>query len=97
MKIDGFKDHTGTTHKGESLNAALHAVAEELRAMYYAIKEEDLYADHVTEAYKAQALKDGLDHVAHVESGIIETFTDCQRLNTKLTGKCIAFFYSKDS
>ena len=87
-----FKTHNGETISGDRLKQALADVANDWRALAYAIREKDLYASHVTTEQKEQALKKDLQLADEVERGEINSFTMWQRVNEKLTGECVALF-----
>lgn len=85
-----FRTHTGEMIEGDRLHAALRQVASDWRELGRAIREEDAYADHVTEAEKEAALREMLDRADDIEAGNVRTFTAWQRVNTVLTGECVA-------
>lgn len=89
--MNAFKTHTGVNVPGPQFMAACKAVADDWRNLAHAIRKEDRYASHVTEARKEQALQDMLENAARIEAGEIESFTIWQRINTKLTGECVGF------
>ena len=84
------------THKGElvsdtMLTEARRAVAEDWRTMAYDILKEDAYASHITEVEKLQFYQDELRYADEIERGEHDSnFTIWQRLNTYITGECIA-------
>ncbi len=88
--ITKFTTHTGEVVEGERLTTALNAVADFWVSNSNGIYKEDAYASHVTQETKDLRLKQGLDHAERVRSGIINNFTDAQRLDTELTGECVA-------
>ena len=92
--MDRFRTHTGEIVTGERLAAARRKVAEDWRAMAYAIREEDAYASHVTEAEKDEYLQRHLDFADRIEIGEPEAggFTSWQRINQELTGECAGLF-----
>lgn len=85
------------THKGElvsdtMLTEARRAVAEDWRTMAYDIRVENAYASHITEEQKIQFYQDELRYADEIERGEHDSnFTIWQRLNTYITGECIAF------
>lgn len=85
-----FTTHTGQTVTGSALQEALDKVASDLQRIAESIYKENAYADHVPEVVKLQNLKNGLELADRVKSGTIDSFTVWQRINTELTGKCIA-------
>lgn len=85
-----FRTHTGEIVTGERLQVALNAVADDWARMAHAIRNEDAYADHVTEAEKAEDLVDGLAYAERIRRGDVKNFTVWQRVDTELTGQCVA-------
>lgn len=85
-----FRTHTGEIVSGDRLTNALSSVADDWATLARAIRAEDAYASHVSEADKNQIMKRGLAHAEAIRSGEIGGFTIWQRVNTKLTGQCIA-------
>lgn len=85
-----FKTHTGEIIEGEKLTNACKEVADDLRALAFGIRAEDAYASHITEAMKDQFLADSLFRADQVQAGKIDNFTIWQRVNTVLTGECVA-------
>lgn len=85
-----FRTHTGETIEGERLQAALTKVANDWRDLARAIRKEDRYASHVTETRKEEALHDMLQRADEIEAGDVRSFTIWQRVNTELTGICVA-------
>lgn len=90
MPIKSFATHTGEIVKGKKLDKALNHIADFWMNNSKAIRAEDDYASHVTEETKDLRLKQGLAYAESVRAGHIEDFTSQQRLNTYLTGDCIA-------
>lgn len=87
-----FRTHTGEIITGERLQEALRQVAEDWRELAYAIRREDAYAPHVAETTKDTAMRDMLARANEIEAGKVDSFTIWQRVNTKLTGECVALF-----
>jgi len=85
-----FKTHTGEIVTGERLTQALNEVANDWANLGRAIREENLYASHVTEEQKEENLMRDLAHAEEVRNGEIKSFTIWQRVNEKLTGECVA-------
>lgn len=85
-----FRTHTSEIVTGERLQAALDTVADDWAAMARAIHKEDAYAPHVTEATKADLLAKGLAFAGEIRRGETTGFTTWQRINTALTGECVA-------
>ena len=85
-----FRTHTGEVVEGECLAAALKQVSDDWRRLGFDIRNEDAYADHVTEAEKDAALLTMLDEADAVASGRVQSFTIWQRVNAVLTGECVA-------
>jgi hypothetical protein len=85
-----FRTHTGEIVTGERLTAALASVANAWADNARAIRREDHYASHVTEATKDNALAEGLAFAEQIRRGETTGFTTWQRINTALTGECVA-------
>ena len=75
---------------GGRLQAALTQVANDWRELAHAIYKEDHYASHVAEEHKAQYRDEMLARADAIEAGEIESFTIAQRVDTALTGECVA-------
>lgn len=85
-----FRTHTGEIVDGERLAAAYAQVAEDWRILAHAIRKADNYASHVTEDVKEKALQEMLQRADEIEAGDIRSFTIWQRVDTELTGECVA-------
>lgn len=90
MKINSFKTHAGEIVSGSRLQAALDTVANWYCDNAYAIREQDEYASHVTEETKEQRLREGLLKAERIRTGDIDNLSIRQRIDTVLTGKCVA-------
>ena len=82
------------THKkeiilGDRLIKAIEGVKSDLINLAYAIRKEDNYAAHVTDLQKDQILEKSLQSANDIYNKL-NNFTIWQRINTKLTGECIA-------
>lgn len=88
--MQSFRTHTGEIITGERLTAALNTVANDWADNAHAIRAEDAYADHVTEAAKEHYLAEGLAFAEEIRRGETTGFTTWQRINTALTGECVA-------
>ena len=87
-----FKTHKDETVTGEALQKARNTVADFWRDNAIAIRKEDLYAKHVSEETKEKRLQDQLAQAERIRAGTEPMgFWLWQRLNTELTGECIAF------
>lgn len=86
-----FRTHTGEIVEGARLREALEAVADWYAENARAIRREDTYAAHVTEARKDESLERGLAFAEEVRRGKAMGFSVWQRVNLHLTGECIAF------
>lgn len=86
-----FRTHTGEQVQGDRLQAALNTVADWYTDNAYGIREEDLYASHVTEVQKDDYLARGLEHAEDVRAGEVTSFAVWQRVNEVLTGECVGF------
>ncbi len=87
---DTFRTHTGDIVTGERLTAAMATVADTWADMARAIRAEDAYASHVTETEKDSYLADDLARAERIRAGEVASFTIWQRVNTVLTGECVA-------
>lgn len=85
-----FRTHTGEIVSGARLTEALASVANDWADNARAIRREDHYASHVTEAEKDQYLTDDLAFAETIRNGAVTSFTIWQRVNTALTGECVA-------
>lgn len=88
--INTFRTHTGELVTGPRLAAALDSVANDWADMARAIRREDHYASHVTEADKDGYLADDLALAERIRNGEVKSFTIWQRVDTALTGECVA-------
>jgi hypothetical protein len=70
---------------------ATRAVAEDWRALAWAIYREDAYASHVSAAEKIDIRDKALIFADRVEAGNNMSFTIAQRINEKMTGESVAF------
>lgn len=87
-----FRTHTGEVVDGSRLQEALDAVATWLVENTLAIRAEDCYADHITEAQKDEHLREGIDRAVRIRAGTEPwTFWLWQRVDTHLTGECVPF------
>jgi len=85
-----FITHTGETVSGERLREALNIVANKYADNAKGIRQEDFYASHVTEEQKDKNLENDLNIAESIRAGKETGFWVLQRLNTVLTGECIA-------
>lgn len=88
--IKEFKTHKGDIVKGEMLQDALNHVADFFESNAISIRNSEDYAKHVTESEKNECLKKGLNLSKNIRAGYVESLATSQRLNTYLTGECIA-------
>jgi hypothetical protein len=87
-----FRTHKGKLVTGERLVAAHHAVADHWAANARAIRQEDGYASHVTEAEKGRFMQEQLEQAERIRKGTERMgFWLWQRINTELTGECVPF------
>lgn len=91
MPAISFRTHDGRVVAGPELEAALKKVAQDWRDLAHAIRKADRYASHVTEAKKDRNRDDMLARADEIEAGDAASFTIWQRVNTVLTGDCVAF------
>lgn len=89
-----FRTHTGEIVTGTRLFDAINTTADFFTANAHGIFEEDLYADHVTNKQKAEYLKEALSRADKVRGGCIDNLAVWQRINTELTGECVALLNS---
>lgn len=89
-----FITHKNEIITGERLNNALNNVAD-----FWAENSKKIrfgnYANHVTEIQKDFILTEGLKRAEAIRNGDFNNFTIWQRVNTILTGECIALLNSK--
>lgn len=88
--MKAFITSKGQIFKGKKLLIALNSVANDWVQLQYAIRYSDDYASHITEETKDRLLEEGLKYAEQIRKGHLANFTILQRLNTKLTGECIA-------
>ena len=86
-----FQTHDKREVTGQEFENACQKVGDWLENLAHDIYNGDSWAAHVTQETKDIMLAKRLEHVARVKSGDITTFADWQRINTELTGECIAF------
>lgn len=87
-----FRTHQGEVVKGKRLQAALNKVADFWAENAKAVRLEDAYADHVTEATKENILQQHLEQAERIRQGTEPMgFWLWQRVNEELTGECVAY------
>lgn len=87
-----FRTHTGRIVSGNELEVALVEVANDYRELALAIRKENSYASHVTEEQKEENMARMFAMADDIERGEgLNNFTIWQRINTKITGECVAF------
>lgn len=75
----------------EELQAARETVADWWANNARAIRSNDAYASHVTEKQKDEILARSLETAEQCRRGELDhNFTFWQRINTELTGECVA-------
>ena len=84
-----FITHTNEIIEGQRLTDALNKVADKMIENAKAIRNGD-YADHVKETQKEFNLQKSLELAEKVRDGFFDNFTIWQRINTELTGECVA-------
>ena len=87
--IKKFITHTGEVVEGDRLKQALNHVADFWVSNAHGCRKAP-YASHVTEQQKDDNLARGLEYAESIRQGYVEDFTSQQRINTYLTGECIA-------
>lgn len=92
MYADGaFITHSKECVTGERLIAARAKVADDWARIARAIRSSDDYGPHVTTAEKDEALRIMLAEADAIRAGNHgRNFTIWQRINTELTGECVA-------
>lgn len=88
--ISQFRTHTGEIVKGQRLQDALNKVGDDWETLAMDIRAEDAYASHVTELQKGLFLAKMVYDADQIRAGYVESVTIAQRINTELTGECIA-------
>lgn len=88
---DRHVTHTGEIVTGQRLIDARNKVADDWKQNAYAVREDDDYAQHITEQQKDFFLFQSLQLAEEIRWGNESSFTVWQRINTELTGECIAF------
>jgi len=89
-----FRTHTGEvlTPDNPRLVAACESVAQWYEDNARAVRGEDAYASHVTEAQKDKNMQDQFAWAESVrQRENLNNFSVWQRVNTELTGECVAF------
>lgn len=72
------------------------AVAQDWRDLARAIRKEDRYASHVSEATKDAEMNAMLARADEIERGVIRSFTIAQRVHHKMTGECVPLLPNKE-
>lgn len=87
-----FKTHTGKIVRGKKLVMALNSIADDLLERAHKIRNEDDYASHITNESKDRILNEAIEDSERIRNpnNIKYELWLFQRLNTKLTGECIA-------
>lgn len=88
--MNTFRTHTGEIVTGDRLAVACAKVADDWADLGRAIRAADNYAPHVTEAKKDFDLARMLNAADAIRQGEINSFTIWQRVNTAVTGECVA-------
>ncbi len=89
MSKNTFRTHTGEIVSGERLRVTLDAVATSYEVLARNIRTDDAYASHVSEKTKDEILERDLAHAQRIRSGVIDSYTTAQSVNTELTNECI--------
>lgn len=86
-----FRTHTGEIVTGKRLAAAQERVADWWSDNAHGIYTENAYAAHVSEDTKKALLQRGLERAESIRAGLEPMgFWLWQRINTELTGECVA-------
>lgn len=91
--ICGFTTHEGEVVTGQRLKAALNKVANDWATLARDIRDEDDYAEHVSERTKDEDMLAMLEKADRIRKGEVNNFAIWQRVNTVLTGKCVDLMY----
>ena len=83
-------NHRGEIIPEETLQAALKKVAADVRESARIARTEK-YASHITEDQKDEFMQKKLDLADEIEAGTARGFWLWQRVNTIVTGECVAF------
>lgn len=89
--MNNFRTHTGEIVSGDRLAQACAKVADDWSEMAHAIRDKDEYAAHVTQEVKDRNFDRDMETAARIRAGDVSSFTIWQRVNTVLTGECVAF------
>jgi|WetSurMetagenome_2_1015567.scaffolds.fasta_scaffold1673072_1 hypothetical protein len=85
-----FTTHNGRQVTGTELQAALDKVANDWAQLARDIRAEDAYAGHVSEFDKDMNMLNMVADAEKIRGGAVDNFTIWQRVNTVLTGDCVA-------
>ena len=85
-----MRNHRGEIIPEETLQAALKKVAADVRESARIARTEK-YASHITEDQKDEFMQKELDLADEIEAGTARGFWLWQRVNTIVTGECVAF------
>lgn len=85
-----MRNHRGEIIPEETLQAALKKVAADVRESARIARTEK-YASHITEDQKDEFMQKKLDLADEIEAGTTRGFWLWQRVNTIVTGECVAF------
>lgn len=89
--MNHFTDHHGQVHTGPELRQAIRCVCQWYIQNAHAIRNSDDYAHHVTDDQKDARLSATLGRMAAIERGErLPSVAFLQRLDTHLTGECVA-------
>ncbi len=93
MVFHSFRTHTGEIITGPRLQAACEAVATQMEASAIKVREEDAFAEHVTQSGKDDYIDRFYTQVAAKirKQENLHNFSVWQRVNMELTGECVAF------
>lgn len=85
-----MRNHRGEIIPEETLQAAMKKVAADVRESARIARTEK-YASHITEDQKDEFMQKKLDLADEIEAGTARGFWLWQRVNTIVTGECVAF------
>jgi hypothetical protein len=86
-----FTTHTGEIVTGERLQITLNKVADDWAQLAEYIRNGS-FAEHITELQKDVQYNKMIKCCIDIREGVIKTFTIWQRINTAITGECVALF-----
>lgn len=86
-----FRTSDGRIISGHELANAFEKVADRKVKIAYAVRAENYWGSHVTEAQKDKRLAEDLAYAEITRSGEVRDFGTWQAVNEELTGECVPF------